>query len=93
MWRMSRMMVARLLLSLVFAARGQFEESRRHLERALNLAPGDADNESNLCYALTHLGRADEAIVHCSAALRINPESTNAQFNLSNAMAAKAGGR
>jgi tetratricopeptide (TPR) repeat protein len=55
----------------------------------LTLAPGDADNESNLCFVFTHLGRPDEAIAHCNTALRINPGLANAQFNLSNALAAK----
>jgi len=55
----------------------------------LVLAPGDAENESNLCFVLTHLGRPDEAIAHCNTALRISPGMSNAQFNLDNAKAAQ----
>ena len=71
------------------AARGEYEEARRHIERSLSIAPGDADNESNLCFVLTHLGRPDEAIAHCNTALSISPGMSNARFNLDNALAAQ----
>jgi tetratricopeptide (TPR) repeat protein len=71
------------------AARGQYEEARRQFERALAVNPDDADNQSNLCFALTHLGRVEEAIAHCNAALRIDPNHGNAKFNLDNAKAAE----
>jgi tetratricopeptide (TPR) repeat protein len=53
------------------------------------LAPGDANNESNLCFVLFHQGRPDQAIAHGNTALRISPVMSNAQFNLANALAAE----
>jgi Flp pilus assembly protein TadD len=77
-------------LGMLLAARGEFEESRRHLERAVATDPNDAFGESNLCFVLTKLGRPNEAITHCDAALRISPGMPNAKNNLNNARAAAA---
>jgi len=74
------------------AALGNFEIARLHLEHSVRLDPASAANQSNLCYVLLHLGRAEDAIAACNAALSIKPDFADALHNLENARAALAGG-
>ena len=77
-------------LGLLLAARGQFDQARLHIERALSIAPATADNGATSA-SCSPTWAPEEAIAHCNAALRIDPSLANARFNLTNAMAARAG--
>jgi tetratricopeptide (TPR) repeat protein len=60
------------------------------LSQSVRLAPDNAEAHSNLCYALLHAGRVDEAVDQCRDALRVRPGYPDAQYNLKNALALAA---
>ncbi len=47
---------------MLVAARGDYQEAMWHLSESVRLAPDNAEAHSNLCYALQHAGRVDEAV-------------------------------
>lgn len=52
---------------------GQYEQSARHLDRALALNPNDADNLATRAMILSAAGRPDEGRVCAEDAIRLNP--------------------
>ena len=52
-----------------------FEAAERSFERAVELAPGDADIRQNYAVYLSHLRRHEEAIEHLEQARRLDPIS------------------
>jgi protein O-mannosyl-transferase len=75
-------------LGALLARTGDFDQARQHLERSAALAPPTADTETNLCYVFLELGHPEQAIDACKAALKIHPNSANAQRLLASANAA-----
>jgi tetratricopeptide (TPR) repeat protein len=59
-----------------------------HLEKALDINPGDTDAHNNLGGILARSGRFDEAIPHFRKALELEPKSMELNFNLGRALAA-----
>ena len=49
---------------------------------ALRISPHDAQSHNNLGVALAEQGRLEEAVVHFTEALRIDPNFKEAQRNL-----------
>jgi tetratricopeptide (TPR) repeat protein len=62
---------------------GEFAEAVETSQQALKLNPSDYRTECNLAFALSGLGKRDEAAKHYRAALGINPNLTEAQQALS----------
>ncbi|RMF35185.1 MAG: tetratricopeptide repeat protein [Chloroflexi bacterium] len=60
----------------------QYEEALIELEKALELAPEDADVHANLGVAYVNLGRTEEAIAEWQEAIRLNPDHYLAHYNL-----------
>jgi len=58
-----------------------------HLEKAAQLAPGDAGIQTNLGAALVGRGRIDAAIPHLEQAVESAPESADAHYHLGAAYA------
>jgi tetratricopeptide (TPR) repeat protein len=71
------------------AKRGRLDEAIDHFQKALNIAPGYPEIETNLILALTRKGRTDEAITHLQAFLKEYPNDAQAQCNLGNALRKK----
>ncbi|HHH42017.1 MAG TPA: tetratricopeptide repeat protein [Chloroflexi bacterium] len=61
---------------------GQYEEALAELEKALELAPEDANVHANLGTAYANLGRTEEAIAEWQEAIRLNPDHYLAHYNL-----------
>lgn len=61
---------------------GDITEAVTLLTRAVEADPANAEAQSNLGFALTQLGRLDEARPHLDAALRANPRLAGAHNNL-----------
>ncbi len=61
---------------------GRSADSVEPTQKAVALAPGDAEAHSNLGTTLRDLGRLEEAAVSCRQALQLDPNSADAQFNL-----------
>jgi tetratricopeptide (TPR) repeat protein len=57
----------------IYQGRGDFERSRRHLDRAEALNPNDADLLINKAMILSCQGDADRAIELAQSAIRLNP--------------------
>jgi tetratricopeptide (TPR) repeat protein len=57
----------------VYTCRGDFEEAKVYLDRALELNPNDADALTVMGVYLTGVGKADEAVNFCERAMRLNP--------------------
>jgi adenylate cyclase len=60
-------------LGRILALRGEFEEAKVHLERALELNPNDADALAFMGSLLSQTGNHDEAIDCHRKAMRLNP--------------------
>jgi tetratricopeptide (TPR) repeat protein len=71
------------------ANRGRLDEAIDQFQKALNIAPGYPEIESNLILALTKKGRTDEAIPHLQTLLKEDPNNAQAQYNLGNALQKK----
>lgn len=69
-------------LGASFRQMGRSADAVGPMQRAVALAPGDAEAHSNLGTTLRDLGRLDEAAASCRQALQIEPGSADAHFNL-----------
>ena len=69
------------LLGLVETRRGHFVEAERLLARARSVNPRSAEACSNHVHALMALGRVEEALASCDAALANRPDFPEAHYN------------
>jgi tetratricopeptide (TPR) repeat protein len=69
-------------LGLVLWELGRGNEAIRHLTRALDIGPEEADFHNNLALALLQARRPSEAIGHLRRALEMRPEEPLTRFNL-----------
>ncbi len=76
-------------LGQCLANRGRLDEAIDQFQRALNIAPGYPEIETNLILALTRKGRTDEAITHLQALLKEYPNDAQAHYDLGNALLRK----
>ena len=77
-------------LALILGPRGQLAEAiLLHLRRAAVISPQNADVHRNLGLALSLQGRTDEAIEELQEALRIQPDSVDAQKTLAEALSGR----
>ena len=76
-------------LGQCLANRGRLDEAIDQFQKALNIAPGYPEIESNLILALMKKGRTDEAIPHLEALLKEDPNNAQAHYNLGNALQKK----
>jgi tetratricopeptide (TPR) repeat protein len=68
------------------ANRGRLDEAIDQFQKALNIAPGYPELETNLILALMKKGRTDEAIPHLQTLLKEHPNDAQAHYNLGNAL-------
>ena len=71
------------------AKRGRLDEAIDQFQKALSIAPGYREIETNLMLALTKKGRTDEAIAHLQALLKGDPNDAQMHYNLGNALQKK----
>jgi tetratricopeptide (TPR) repeat protein len=71
------------------ANRGRLDEAIDQFQKALNIAPGYPEIETNLILALTKKGRTDEAITHLQAVLKEHPNDAQTHYSLGNALRKK----
>ena len=71
------------------ANRGRLDEAIDQFQKALNIAPGYPEIQTNLILALTKKGRTDEAITNLQALLKEYPNDAHAQYDLGNALLKK----
>jgi protein O-mannosyl-transferase len=71
------------------ANRGRLDEAIDQFQKALNIAPGYPELETNLILALTKKGRTDEAISHLQTLLKEDPNNAQAHYHLGNALQKK----
>jgi len=76
-------------LGQCLANRGRLDEAIDQFQRALNIAPGYPEIETNLILALTRKGRTDEAITHLQTLLKEYPNNAQAHYDLGNALLRK----
>ena len=76
-------------LGQCLANRGRLDEAIDQFQRAVDIAPGYPDIETNLIFALIKKGRTDEAITHLQALLKGYPNDADAHYNLGNALQKK----
>ena len=60
-------------IGFVYTSRGEFEEAKIYLDRALELNSNDADALTVMGVYLTAVGEANEAVDFCERAIRLNP--------------------
>jgi TolB-like protein/TPR repeat protein len=60
-------------VGFVYTNRGEFEEARVYLERAIELNPNDADALTVMGVYLTAIGEHEDAVVFCEKAMQLNP--------------------
>ena len=70
------------VLGSVLTKNGKISESLIAKERAIQLAPNDAEAHINLGNTLQKLGRLDEAEAICRQAIALNPDIAEAHSNL-----------
>jgi tetratricopeptide (TPR) repeat protein len=70
------------LLGVIAQQRGQFNRAAELIEQAIKLHTDRPAYHSNLAGAYRGLGRFDDAITHCRAALALQPNQPEAQLNL-----------
>ena len=75
--------------ALAEAGNKHLEEARQHLAVAVGMKPANAEYQGNYCFVLQRMGRLDQAIAVCQAALAVKPDSADARFNLANALIAQ----
>jgi tetratricopeptide (TPR) repeat protein len=68
---------------------GHLDEAIDQFQKALNIAPGFPEIETNLIIALMKKGRTNEAIPHLQALLKQIPNDAQAHYNLGNALLKK----
>lgn len=64
---------AHVELTWFYLHHGDFERAKKHIERAIQLNPNDADTLADAAYLLAALGRPQDGIVSGRSALRLNP--------------------
>jgi Flp pilus assembly protein TadD len=69
-------------LGKTLALQGRFDEATDHLNQALQIQPGNAQAHCELADALEKRGNASAAVIHYTAALRLQPELLEAATNL-----------
>jgi TolB-like protein/tetratricopeptide (TPR) repeat protein len=62
-----------LILGRILLYRRQFDESARHMDRALALNPNDADVLAHASVCRAYLGDAESALALATKAMRLNP--------------------
>lgn len=72
------------LIGLLCLQAKRFDEAVRFIEKALSVAPDDAQAEANLGLALNALGRPQDAVEHFHKSLRLAPNNARAYNNLGN---------
>ena len=72
------------VLGVVYKQAGMNEAALFHMQKAVELAPNDAEAHSNLGLALQGFGRLDESEKCCRCAIDIRPEFAEAHYNLGN---------
>ena len=76
-------------LGQCLANRGRLDEAIDQFQRAVDIAPGYPEIETNLILALIKKGRTDEAITHLQVLLKGYPNDAGAHYNLGNALRKK----
>lgn len=76
--------IANNLMGLLCLQTKRFEDAVRFIEKALSIAPNDAQAEANLGLALYALERLDEAAMHFHKSLQQSPNSPKVYNNLGN---------
>jgi tetratricopeptide (TPR) repeat protein len=74
--------IANNLLGLMYIQTRRFDEAVRHIERALKIAPDDAQAQANLGVALKEVGRPEDAAKHLEESLRLDPNKPRILNNL-----------
>ncbi|HJW38782.1 MAG TPA: tetratricopeptide repeat protein [Candidatus Udaeobacter sp.] len=69
--------------------RGRLDEAIDQFQKALNIAPGYPEIQTNLILALTRKGRTDEAIAHLQTYLDQHPTDAQAHYNLGSTLRKK----
>jgi TolB-like protein len=64
---------AHAVLAGFYLYRGDFDQVKKHIERAINLNPNDADTLANAAFLLAALGEAHEGVKVGKMALQLNP--------------------
>jgi tetratricopeptide (TPR) repeat protein len=70
------------VLGAVLTATGRTSEAVEAKEKAIKLAPNDAESHNNLGNTLQALGRLDEALASCRQAIALKPDFAEAHSNL-----------
>ncbi len=70
------------VLGAVFKQTGRTAESLTPIQISAQLAPQDAEAQSNLGSTLQELGRSDEALASYTQAIALKPELAEAHYNL-----------
>ena len=70
------------VLGSVFTATGRMSEAVKAKEKAIRLAPNDAESHNNLGNTLQELGRLDDALASFRQAIALKPEFAEAHSNL-----------
>ncbi len=76
--------IANNLMGLLCLQTKRFEEATKYIERALSIAPEDAQAEANLGLALYALERLEQAADHFHKSLKIAPNNPKVYNNLGN---------
>jgi tetratricopeptide (TPR) repeat protein len=76
--------VANNLMGLLCLQTKRFDEAVQYIEKALSIAPDDAQAEANLGLALNALDRAEDAAGHFHKSLKLAPNNARAYNNLGN---------
>lgn len=77
------------MLGVLMMGQGQYAEARQALNRAVSLAPGDAETHNNLGIALFESGKPDDAQASYERALQLDPKYAQAHCNLGAALQAQ----
>jgi|GEM_PF-2615869 len=70
------------LLGKLFFDQGKFEDALSELQKAVLVAPGDANNHFNVGMVLARLGRRTGAVAELEQAVRLDPGNQNARQGL-----------
>jgi tetratricopeptide (TPR) repeat protein len=74
--------IANNLLGLLCIQTRRFDEAVEHIQRALKVAPEDAQAQANLGVALKEVGRPEDAVKHLEESLRLDPNRPRILNNL-----------
>jgi tetratricopeptide (TPR) repeat protein len=81
--------IAHMNLGVTLTLQGRLDEAIEHLQKALQINPGDAEAHDNLGGALFQKGNVDEAMAHYQKAIQLKPDYAEAHYNLANMLAQK----